>query len=94
MNLILFNIEQYKRYAYSIISEYLPTDIQNSLLKHLGLPEKVESTKRKADVNGTDLNKKVKHNEVQYDEMSYKVEKVNYFILDILVVIFRFFYLN
>lgn len=37
----------------------------------------MENNKRKSDVNGTNLNKKVKHNEVQYDEMPYKVEKVD-----------------
>jgi len=47
------------------------------LLKHLGLPEKVECNKRKADVNGTaELNKKVKHNHNVCDEMLIKVEKV------------------
>ncbi|CAH1715393.1 ribonuclease H2 subunit B [Aphis gossypii] len=67
--------EQYKRYAYDIISEYLHSDIQKSLLKHLGLPEIVESNKRKADEN-RDVNKKVKHNKDEYDEMPHKVEKV------------------
>lgn len=73
---LYFVSDQYKRYAYSIISEYLPIDVQKSFSKHLGLPEKVESNKRKSDVNGTSLNKKVKQNEVQYDEMPHKVEKV------------------
>lgn len=72
----MFLTEQYKRYACSIISEYLPADIQKSLLKHLGLPEKVECNKRKANGNNNDGNKKVKH-EVEYDDISYKVEKVN-----------------
>ncbi|XP_025424136.1 ribonuclease H2 subunit B [Sipha flava] len=68
--------EQYKRYACSIISEYLPFEIQKSLLIHLGLPEKVECNKRKADGNSLDVNKKVKHNSINYDEMPNKVEKI------------------
>ncbi|CAI6347831.1 unnamed protein product [Macrosiphum euphorbiae] len=67
--------EQYKRYAYNIISEYLHIDIQKSLLKHLGLPEIVECNKRKADENKSDVNKKVKHKEVEYDEMPFQVIK-------------------
>jgi len=75
----IFNTEQYKRYAYNIISEYLHIDIQKSLLKHLGLPEIVECNKRKADENKSDVNKKVKHKEVEYDEMPFQVTKVNHF---------------
>lgn len=73
----MFHIEQYKRYSYNIISEYLPVEIQKSLLKHLGLSEKVENIKRKYEVNGNDQKKKVKLNEVQYDEMPNKIEKVS-----------------
>lgn len=76
----VFNTEQYKRYAFDIISEYLHSDIQKSLLKHLGLPEIVESNKRKADEN-REVNKKVKHNKDEYDEMPHKVEKVNSFFI-------------
>jgi len=73
----VFNAEQYKRYSYSIISEYLPDCIQKSLLKHIGLPEKIECNKRKTDENSNGLSKKVKH-DVDYDEMPKKIEKVNY----------------
>lgn len=73
----MFIIEQYKRFAHSIISEYLPESIQKSLLKHLGLPEKVEVNKRKADNKITDSNKKAKGHVDEYDEMPYKAEKVN-----------------
>ncbi|XP_026814155.1 ribonuclease H2 subunit B [Rhopalosiphum maidis] len=66
--------EQYKRYAYDIISEYLHIDIQKSLLKHLGLPEIVECNKRKADEN-SDVNKRTKFIKVDYEEMPHKVEK-------------------
>ncbi|XP_025198882.1 ribonuclease H2 subunit B [Melanaphis sacchari] len=65
--------EQYKRYAYDIISEYLHIDIQKSLLKHLELPEIVECNKRKANENN-DVNKKMKHVQVEFDEKP-KVEK-------------------
>jgi len=69
--------EQLKRYAYSIISEYLPNDIQKSLLIHLGLPEKVECNKRKTDENSNGVNKKVKHHDnVEHNEMPKKIEKV------------------
>lgn len=73
-----FYTDNYKRYAYSIVSEYLPIDIQKSLLKHLGLPENVENNKRKANVNNTDVNKKVKLSNVEPDETLYKVEKVSF----------------
>ncbi|VVC44708.1 Ribonuclease H2, subunit B [Cinara cedri] len=68
--------EHYTRYAFSLISEYLPIDVQKSLLKHLGLPEKVECNKRKAGGSITDVNKKVKHSDNHDDEKPYKVEKV------------------
>lgn len=77
-------LEHCKRYAYDIISEYLPISIQKSLLKQLGLPEKVECNKRKADGNVTVVNKKVKCSDI--DDISYKVEKVNYLILNYDVV--------
>lgn len=73
--------DDYKRYAYSIVSEYLPVDVQKLLLKHLGLPENVENNKRKANVNNTDVNKKVKHSSVEDDVNLYKVEKVSYLML-------------
>ncbi|XP_050421797.1 ribonuclease H2 subunit B isoform X2 [Adelges cooleyi] len=68
--------EQYKRYAFSIVSEYLPVSVQTALLGYLGLPEKVENNKRKADDSKTAENKKVKHSEPEYSEKTYKVEKV------------------
>lgn len=77
----MFYAEQYKRYAYNIISEYLHISIQKSLLIHLGLPEIVECNKRKADGNKTDVSKKMKHNEIEYDKMPItKAEKVSYFL--------------
>lgn len=59
----------------------MPIDVQKSLLKHLGLPENVESNKRKANVNNTEVNKKVKHSNVEHNEIPYKVEKVRHLIL-------------
>lgn len=72
----IFTVEQYIKYAYSIVSEYLPIEVQKPLLIHLGLPEKVECIKRKADKISLNVNKKVKHDNVSHDEMP-KVEKVN-----------------
>lgn len=83
--------EQYTMYAFSLISEYLPIDIQKSLLKHLGLPEKVVCNKRKAGGNITDdVNKKVKHSDNHYDEKLNKVEKVNLLFNIIFLLLFRF----
>lgn len=59
----------------------MPADIQKSLFKHLGLPENVECNKRKVNGNSNDGNKKVKHHEVEYNDMPYKVEKVNIIII-------------
>lgn len=56
----------------------MPTVIQKSLLKHLGLPEKVENSKRKANGNSIDVNKKVKLSDVDHDEMPCQAEKVSY----------------
>lgn len=75
-NIQFFFAELYKRFAFSVVSEYLPLEVQKSLQIHLGLPEKVECVKRKADGNNSDVNKKVKHDD--YDEMPKKVEKVNF----------------
>lgn len=73
----LFCTEHYTTYAFSLISEYLPIDIQKSLSKHLGLSEKVVCKKRKAGGNITVVNKKVKLNDSHSDENTYVVEKVN-----------------
>lgn len=77
--ILFFFTEEYKRYACNVISEYIPIDIQKSLLKHLGLPEKVECNKRKADENGAVVNQNAKRRNIEYDDvMKNKVEKVIY----------------
>ncbi|XP_050539286.1 ribonuclease H2 subunit B isoform X1 [Daktulosphaira vitifoliae] len=69
--------DEYKRYAFSIISEYLPSEVQVLLQEHLGLPEKEENNKRKAENNSFIENKKFKHNESEYNETPIKVDKVD-----------------
>jgi len=77
----VFNAEQYKRYAYNIISEYLPNGVQESLLKHIGFLKKTECNKRKTDGNSNGVSKKVKHHDVDYDETPKKIEKVSYCVI-------------
>ncbi|KAI4466461.1 ribonuclease h2 subunit b [Holotrichia oblita] len=40
----------YVRYAVEIVSEYLPADLSEKLVKHLNLPEVVSQIKRKSDI--------------------------------------------
>lgn len=75
------------KYAYGIISEYLPEDFSKRLAQHLNISDETENKKRKLNspINVTD-EKKLKRDSCEDNPPSktktknlIKSEKVNYF---------------